>query len=249
MQILMRIFHWPFFLVLALTCATLALVFQLPPIPQDPAYHAFADRRALAGIPNFLNVASSVAFLLVGATGVLHCLVRERTDSRTAWLVFFSAVALVGIGSAYYHWSPSSATLVWDRLPMTVGFMALCIAVLGETSESPLVYRLLWPAIALGVYSIVEWYRADDLRLYAWIQFFPLLLVPVALLITPVRWTQRWLLGAALGCYVLAKFAELTDSRLFELTGAVISGHTLKHLLAAAACYCILRMLQRRRLA
>ena len=243
----MRIFYWQVFLFLALACATLALVYQLPSIPQDFRYHDFADRRALAGIPNFLNVVSSLVFLPVGVAGVRHCLVRERGGSRSAWLMFFAGVALVSAGSAYYHWNPSSATLVWDRLPMTIGFMALVVAILGEALDAPIVRRLLWPAIALGVFSIVEWYRADDLRLYAWVQFFPLLLVPLALLVTPVRWTQRWLLGAALGCYVLAKFAELADSRLFALSGALVSGHTLKHLLAAAACYCLLWMLQRRR--
>ena len=243
----MRIFHWQVFLFLSLACATLVLVFQLPAIPQDISYHDFADRRSCAGIPNFLNVVSSLAFLPVGLAGVQHCLVRERTASRTAWLLFFAGVTLVGAGSAYYHWSPSGATLVWDRLPMTVGFMALCIAILGEVLDSRLVSRLLWPAIALGVYSIVAWYRADDLRLYAWVQFFPLLLVLLALLMTPARWSQRRLLGAALGCYVLAKLAEATDARLFEMSGGMVSGHTLKHLLAAAGCYCVLLMLQRRR--
>ena len=41
-----------------------------------------------------------------------------------------AAIALVAIGSGWYHHAPSNATLVWDRLPMTVAFMALFAAVL-----------------------------------------------------------------------------------------------------------------------
>jgi hypothetical protein len=54
-------------LALAVTVAALAL----PPLPQPPEYHQFADQRTLLGIPNFFNVFSNVAFLLVGAAGVV----------------------------------------------------------------------------------------------------------------------------------------------------------------------------------
>jgi cob(I)alamin adenosyltransferase len=37
-----------------------------PPHPQDPAYHNFADRRAVLHIPYALNVLSNVGFLLAG---------------------------------------------------------------------------------------------------------------------------------------------------------------------------------------
>jgi hypothetical protein len=60
-------------LALAITVAALAL----PPLPQPPEYHQFADRRTLLGIPNFFNVFSNVAFLLVGGAGVV-LLLRNR---------------------------------------------------------------------------------------------------------------------------------------------------------------------------
>ena len=40
---------------------------------------------------------------------------------------------MVAIGSSYYHWKPSNSRLVWDRLPMTVGFMSLVAVVISET--------------------------------------------------------------------------------------------------------------------
>ena len=53
------------------TVAAVAGMLALPPIPQSQEYHRFADQRTFLGIPNFLNVASNAAFLLVGATGLL----------------------------------------------------------------------------------------------------------------------------------------------------------------------------------
>ena len=60
------------------------------------------------------------------------------------------------------------------------------------------------------------------------------------------RYTRDWLLLVALGCYALAKVAEVYDQAIFRATSEVVSGHTLKHLLAAAGCYTVLWMLQSR---
>ncbi len=38
----------------------------------------------------------------------------------------------MGVGSGYYHLSPSNATLVWDRIPMSIAIMALLSIVIGE---------------------------------------------------------------------------------------------------------------------
>ena len=38
----------------------------MPRFGQPEAYHAFADQRALFGIPRFGDVASSLAYLIVG---------------------------------------------------------------------------------------------------------------------------------------------------------------------------------------
>jgi hypothetical protein len=46
--------------------------------------------------------------------------------------------------------------------------------------------------------------------------------------------------------YALAKVLETFDEPIFA-AGHIVSGHTLKHLAAAAAGYYILRMLQKRR--
>ena len=51
---------YPLLALLGLMGASLAGLPFLPPIPQDQAYHQFADHRTLLGIPNFWNVVSNV---------------------------------------------------------------------------------------------------------------------------------------------------------------------------------------------
>src|SRR5262249_1773023 len=85
-----------------------------------------------------------------------------------------------------------------------------------------------------------------DLRPYYFVQFYPMLALPLMLLLLPARYTRTGDLFIALGWYVLAKvFEHPGDAPIYAL-GQVVSGHTLKHLAAAAGAYWILRMLQGR---
>ena len=117
--------NWRGWLLGAVTVGGIAAAFWSEPIPQDPRYHEFADRRTLCGTPNFWNVFSSLSFVLVGAFGLSKFSRLQPSSPRSAYVVFCVGVVFVGFGSAYYHYSPSTQALVWDRLPMTVAFMAL----------------------------------------------------------------------------------------------------------------------------
>jgi hypothetical protein len=225
-------------------------------IPQDPAYHRFADTRSWLGIPNALNVLSNVAFAIVGAVGLSLVLDgSERTgggSARRAWQVLFAAVLLTSLGSAWYHVAPSNETLVWDRLPMAIGFMALLSAIIGERVDARLGARLLWPLGVLGVAGVVAWILSEragagDLRPYILVQYWPLVAIPLLLVVCPRAdgSTQAFLF--ALGFYVLAKVAEVADEPIFRLL-RVVSGHTLKHLLAAAGIGAFVWLQARRRI-
>ena len=224
--------------------AMLVLFLSRAPIAQDPAYHLFADRRTICGIPNMLDVASNIAFLIVGAAGILFW--RARDGLAVSWLVLFAGTALVFFGSAYYHWAPTNATLLWDRLPMTIAFMGLFVALVSEHAGARLERYLLVPAVAVGVASAVWWHVTDDLRWYLWVQFTPLVCIPFVLAVFPARYTHRTDFLYALGFYVLAKFAERWDRDIYSLTGNFFSGQTLKHRLAACGVLMILVMLKRR---
>jgi hypothetical protein len=222
-----------------LAAASLAGLLLLPAIPQDQNYHQFADQRTIFGIPNFWNVVSNLPFLVVGAAGLR----RFRRDAAT--IVFFLGVFLTGLGSSYYHWDPHDGTLFWDRLPMTLSFAAILALVVEERISTTAGAVLLWPALAIGLFSLLLWRWTDDLRLYFWVQFFPAIAVIVLFLLYPPKYTgtRYWIAAAAL--YGLAKIFEFTDEPIYS-AGNLLSGHTLKHFAAAGACFAILRYFQTR---
>ena len=230
----------------AIALGSLVGIWQLAPIAQDPAYHAFVDTRTLIGVRNGLNVLTNIGFLLVGVVGLGYCLGCRQLEAPWSWRVFFLGVIAVAFGSAHYHLVPNSETLVWDRLPMAVGFMGLFVALIGEYLNRQAERWLLVPACALGVVSVLYWQHTDDLRLYAWAQFFPLL----ALLLLPVfginRYSHRRYLLYGLSCYAAAKVAEFLDAQTFAITGGQLSGHSLKHILATAGVFFVYLMLCRR---
>ena len=213
---------------------------------QDPAYHLFADRRGLFGIPHFLNIATNIGFLAVGLAGTVLCAAQKNLGARWTWMTCFMGITLVCFGSAYYHLAPDNEALVWDRMPMSVGFMALTVAVLADYVNPRLEKVLLVPAIVIGMTSVLYWHSTDDLRLYLLVQFLPLLMIPVVLLLYKTQPKERDYLFTALAIYFLAKLSEHYDQAIFNLAGNIISGHSLKHLLAATALLAIYLMLRRR---
>jgi Ceramidase len=216
------------------------------PIPQDKGYHIFADVRTCLGIQNFGNVASNLAFLLVGVVGALWCARNLRTGARLSWIVFFTGVALVFVGSGYYHATPNDDTLVWDRLPMTLAFMGLFAALMSEHLGARFEQPVLIPALVIGVASVFWWRYTDDLRVYVWVQGAPLLAIPFILAMFPGRYSHRGYLLYGLAFYALAKVAEYYDKETYALTSLFISGHSVKHLLAAMAPLFLYLMLRRR---
>jgi hypothetical protein len=228
----------------ALLLLSVVIMACIPPLQQSQAYHNFADQRGLFGIPNFLNVLSNLPFLLAGIAGVLVCLHRNSLIAPRSWLGFFGAFALVGLGSAWYHWAPADATLVLDRLPMALAFMSLFSATLND-SLLPDSERWLLPLLLmLGALGVGYWYYSGDLRLYGWVQFAPLLFIAFLTRFHGLHSIRRSYLYAAFIAYVLAKAFEALDGELYALTRQQLSGHSLKHLAAAASGYLLYRMLR-----
>jgi hypothetical protein len=247
---------------LGLGIFVLGFLFCLTPIPQDPSYHAFADGRTMLGVPNFLNVASNLPFLVVGVLGLRvllrHDAVRpdgpvlERAE-RWPLLVLFAGVLLTAFGSSYYHLAPDNDRLVWDRLPMTVAFMGFFASMIGERMGVRAGTWLLGPLVWLGIASVINWHvgeqrDAGDLRLYGFVQFYPLVTIPLMIYLFPARYTRSGDVIVALNWYLLAKVLEVgpVDHGIYRV-GQLVSGHTLKHLAAAlGACWLFLMVRYRR---
>ena len=232
-------------LVTVLVGSLLAFLVQ-PPLHQDLAYHGFADRRTFFGVANFLDVFTNVTFLLVGLAGLRHCLRHPQPDSPRAWQIFFAGVALVCFGSAWYHLEPNNATLVWDRLPMALAFMGLFVGLLAEHTTPRAERVLLWPALLVGLASVVWWAYADDLRLYYWVQLAPRIVVPLVVALFPGTYTHRAWLLVGFACYGVAKIAEIMDASIFAATRGMVSGHSLKHLWAALGVLALYHMIRQR---
>ena len=245
--------------LLLLLTVTVVLAFSLlPRIPQPQAYHLFADQRSLFGIPNFDDVVSNVPFAVIGIWGLWFLLSSNSDrramcllDSRERWpyVMLFIGLLLTAFGSSYYHLSPSNARLVWDRLPMTIAFMAMVAAIIAERISIRVGLWLLPILLLVGMGSVLQWYTSEtrgvgDLRLYAAVQTYSALVLLLALAF-PKRYIRTSDLAVVVGFYTLAKVLESLDKPIFAV-GHIVSGHTLKHLAAAAAGYWILRMLQRR---
>ena len=231
-----------------LMLAPLAAAFvAFPPIPQDPAYHRLADSRAFLHIPNFLNVATNVAFLIVGMLGLRLCFARKIDGATRSWTMFFLGTFLVAFGSGYYHWNPDNSTLVWDRLPMTIAFMALFAALVAEHIRPDIERITLRIALAVGIISVGWWHYTDDLRLYGWVQFAPLVAIVYMLIAYRGRYSHRSYLMGGLIFYALAKAFEMGDSVIYSATDGAISGHSIKHVLAAGSPYCVYLMLRKRK--
>lgn len=244
-------------LIALLTVAVGVLAASLPPVPQWPSYHDFADQRALLGLPNFLNVVSNGLFVLVGAAGLRWLLAtaggaafRERRE-RWPYLAFFLGLALTGAASAWYHLEPDNGRLLWDRLAMAIALMSWLAAIIAERIGVAAGLALLPALLAAGAASVLYWgateaLGAGDLRPYGMAHFYPALLIPLLILLFPPRYTRGGDALAVLGWYAAALGAEFLDRQIFAL-GGIVSGHTVKHVCAALAACWVLRMLRLRR--
>lgn len=234
-----------YFILATSAFLSVLIMLWLPAIPQDVHYHDFADQRAFFGIPNFLNVISNIPYLLVGLMGCL-LVFREahltiiKSIKHIYW-IFFMGIVLICFGSGYYHLNPSNATLLWDRLPMAISFMAFFSVIMAEYVNEKSARQLFIPLLLLGLASVIYWYWTEsmgqgDLRFYILVQFLPVLLIPLILWLFSSRFTHGYIFWLIIGCYVLAKGLELTDQFVFESLG-VVSGHSLKHLVSALGPY------------
>lgn len=232
------------------------VVFFVEPIPQPTSYHHFADTRMFFGIDNFANVISNTGYALVGVWGVFSLLQQDMRDwfddepVRWAFILFFVAVAAVSLGSGYYHLTPHNDSLFWDRLPMTIAFMSLFSVVVGDRVNEKLGKLLIWILVPIGILSLVYWAWTEslghgDLRFYALVQFYPIIAIPlICALSREYRYTPMKYILWLFFWYAGAKALELFDAEIYNFSGNIVSGHSLKHLCSAIAVLVVLRMLR-----
>jgi hypothetical protein len=231
--------------VLFMACVGLlaAAVFA-PGVVQPGHYHAFADARSIWGVPYAMDVLSNLPFAVAGAAGFWFLFAlppRSLSNMQRAMAVlFFLGLILTAAASSWYHLHPDDAGLVVDRCGMAVAFAGvLGLAAAGRVSDRAgaalgLAVLLLAPlAIKVGdaTGNVLPWVL---------LQFGGMVLVGWFAGLRPrhgalgIRWSLVILV------YGMAKLLEMNDHAVYEFTGHLVSGHTLKHAVASLAAWPVL---------
>ena len=175
---------------------------------------------------------------------------QDRRESWPYWVLFLNITA-VAFGSIYYHWTPDIDHLLWDRLPIVIAIAALLSATVADCISLTAGLWLLPLLMVLAVFSVLYWYWTElhgrgNLNFYIVMQFYSILLIIWISALFPSRYSHGNGVFQVIAWYALAKAAEILDERIFTWTDDWISGHTLKHLIAAFAAYWIMRVLRKR---
>jgi hypothetical protein len=218
-----------------------------PAVSQPGDYHHFADRRVLWQLPMAMDVLSNLPFALaalLGGAALWQARHAVGNVERAMASLFFAGLLLAAAGSAWYHLAPDEAGLAIDRCAMAVAFAGLLgLAAAGRVSERAgawlgLSVLLLGPVAArtaLSTGNVLPW---------AVLQFGGMVLLVLLALRAPRTDSLPVGVVAVLLAYGLAKLLELNDQAVFEISGQLVSGHTLKHAVAALAAVPVISALR-----
>lgn len=223
----------------------IAFYWLLPLYPQPEHYHQFSGDQPIFGIPNFMNVASNIFYLLAGIMGIIRVQNRKLELPKIRWNAFFISLILVGLGSSYYHLSPSTYSLFWDRLPMSLGFALLSANFLAERYSTLKGKTPLFLLLGFSLYSVIHWHLGElielgDLRLYGITQFATIGVIGTILIFRPHGIPldrPYWILFIG---YSIAKACEMLDPVIFTLSHEFLGGHVIKHLISGIALLCFI---------
>lgn len=236
--------------LLASFLALLLLALIGPAIAQGTHHHDFADRRTWGFLLNAGDVLSNLPFAVWGMVGLVNlfrphghydCL--DASQRRLAAL-FFVGLLVAAIASAWYHWQPADSRLVVDRFGMVVAFAGLLGLAASDRVSSRGGWWLALAVLACGPLSIAHWSISGNVLPWAVVQFggMALLLRLAFLKPLPDALAVRW--GLVIALYLFAKVLEQTDVAVYALTSGLVSGHSLKHIVASCAAWPVIKAMQ-----
>lgn len=223
-----------------------------PTVLQPAHHHQFADARSWGRLPCAMDVLSNVPFALWGVLG-LACLVavhrtsiatsRQEAAHRGLAAVFFGGLMLTAFASSWYHLRPDDAGLLIDRLGMVVAFAGLIGLAVAERVSARAGWLLGAVVMALGPVAVAVWATSGNVGPWLVLQLGSMALLLGLAWMPPLAsaWAIRW--GWVIAVYALAKLLELADHDIYALTREVVSGHTLKHVVASFAAWPVIAAL------
>jgi len=221
----------------------LTLMALLAPALPASAWHTahFVDTRTWMGLPNAGDVLSNLPFLAMGVWGLARLRARRDAPVGASW--FFAGLILTCVGSCFYHLEPDAPQrLVADRLGMAVAFAGFLGIAAGERISVRAGQAVVVLVTVAGL--LAAWVANENLTPWAVLQFGGMALAVGLAFTRPLPGALGVPLGSVIFFYVLAKLFELGDATVFEATGHIVSGHTLKHLAAALAAWPVIRTLR-----
>lgn len=219
-------------------------------ISQDQSYHDFADQREAFGIPNFLNVITNLPFAIVGLMGFKIGRRIKEKSLKNIGNTIFTGFVLVALGSGYYHLWPSNDTLIYDRIPIVIIVMSFFAFIIYDCISPRKGYNALVILNISGIMSVVYWALTEhnghgDLRWYGLAQFFPIIAIPLMLILYKSSFNYYKQIIFIFLFFALARVAEKFDKEIYFIIDKTVSGHSLKHLLMAVSCYRIVVLIDR----
>lgn len=235
-----------------ITIVLIIVAAALPSIHQYANYHNFADQREIFGLHYFSDVVSNLLFLVAGIWGLIkikQCGPKLPRAWRFFAIVFFAGFILTFLGSSWYHLSPDNHRLVVDRLGMAVIFSGLLGLAAGERISTRAGTGILLVLLFGSIASLWIWVVTENFSPWAVVQAGGMILVLWLACLKPNQAGSDLIPHTSLSIiilwYALAKVCELLDHNLFIFTHSSISGHSLKHLIAAFAAIPVLHALHK----
>lgn len=233
--------------LLAALMVALLLACCGPFLPQYAQYHAFADQRALWGLPQAMDVLSNLPFAIMGIVGLVRLRGGPELQlggaQRQLAAVFFAGLIITALCSGWYHLQPTDASLSVDRLGMVLAFAGLLGLAVADRLSARAGICISVVVLLLGPPAIQVWATTANLLPWSVLQGGGMLLMLLLALRKPLVNAWGLPLNAVLAWYVAAKLLELGDHGIFMLTHEWVSGHSLKHVAAALAAWPVLAVM------
>jgi hypothetical protein len=238
---------------LLIAIVMLLLVAVLGPVVLQPVHqHDFADQRFFGYLPNAADVLSNLPFALWGLAGFMTLQVVKLNRTMVGLsALFFIGLIVTAFASSWYHLELNNAGLMIDRLGMTVAFAGLLGLAAADRVSLRAGVILSGSTLALGSLSVWVWSLSGNVLPWVVLQFGGMSLVLWFATHPPLQGTHgglavRW--GVVILIYAFAKVFEFADHAVYDFTAHIISGHSLKHIIASFAAWPVLSAIKQGRI-
>ena len=123
---------------------------------------------------------------------------------------------------------------------MAVAFAGLLGLAAADRISARAGHAVGWGVLVLALLSVAVSAVTGNVLPWGLVQFGGVALVVVLVFVKPVPGAMGVSIGLTIALYALAKVFEHFDAQVYTLTGEVLSGHSLKHLVASLAAWPVL---------